>query len=552
MSRCAVRSLLWMLFAGLLAACQPAAPQPTPTPPPAARQLLLARGDLFSSSGECAGCHTGLKDESGADVSIDAHWRATMMANAARDPYYRASVRSEVVRLPELRPVIEKKCATCHLGMAYTTALAVEESTAMLDDGFLSPQHPLFPLAQDGVSCTLCHQVQSDRLGTPASFSGEYVIDKTTPQGQRAIFGRFPVTESTAAIMRGASGFVPKQSEHLSGPNLCASCHTLFTTTVQADGTLAADPFPEQTPYLEWSRSQYAGQTVCQDCHMPTAQGAVRIANTGSQPQEPFFQHNFTGANAFMIGLVQANAEALQATAEDEHFDTLQQRTQQLLQEQTAQLELNAQRSGSSLDVTVKVTSQVGHKFPSGFPSRRAWLHLTVRDAAGAVLFESGQVQPDGSIPANDNDQDPARFEPHYDRITAPDQVQIYEAVMVDSQGAVTTTLLQAAAYQKDNRLLPLGFDPAQAPPEIAVQGQAAQDGNFTGGSDQVVYQVTLADPSAPLTVEVELLYQPLSYRWIEKIRAQDTPESQNFSVYLKNAPAPTFSKVAAAQLQLP
>ena len=50
---------------------------------------------------------------------------------------------------------------------------------------------------------------------------------------------------------------------------------------------------------------------------------------------------------------------------------------------------------------------------------------------------------------------------------------------MVDRAGAVTTGLLRATGFVKDNRLLPRGFDKATAGPDIAVRGDAAADGNF-------------------------------------------------------------------------
>ena len=71
-----------------------------------------------------------------------------------------------------------------------------------------------------------------------------------------------------------------------------------------------------------------------------------------------------------------------------------------------------------------------GHKLPTAYPSRRAWLHVVVRDASGAVVFESGAMNPDGSIQGNDNDADAAKFEPHYDEIRSADQVQIYESII--------------------------------------------------------------------------------------------------------------------------
>ncbi len=147
------------------------------------------------------------------------------------------------------------------------------------------------------------------------------------------------------------------------------------------------------------------------------------------------------------------------------------------LQNRTATVSIDSmQIDGGTLQAAVTVTSQTGHKLPSGYPARRAWLHVTVTDGAGSVIFESGAFNPDGSIAGNDNDADAALFEPHYDLIDSPDQVQIYEAIMQDVAGAPTTTLLSGAGYLKDNRLLPDGFDKATAGPEIAVYGEAAGD----------------------------------------------------------------------------
>ncbi|MGC8781083.1 MAG: hypothetical protein ACP5UQ_09485, partial [Anaerolineae bacterium] len=81
----------------------------------------------------------------------------------------------------------------------------------------------------------------------------------------------------------------------------------------------------------------------------------------------------------------------------------------------------------------------------------------------------SGKPDPDGTIAGNDADADPLKFEPHYDLITAADQVQIYEPIMGDHEGKVTYTLLRAARYLKDNRLLPAGADKAKLPADIAV-----------------------------------------------------------------------------------
>src|SRR6202040_560985 len=133
----------------------------------------------------------------------------------------------------------------------------------------------------------------------------------------------------------------------------------------------------------------------------------------------------------------------------------------------------------SQLSADVFVENLTGHKLPTAFPSRRAWLHLVVRDVNGRTVFESGALNPDGSIRGNDNDADPLRFEPHYREIRTADQVQIYESILRDSTGAVTTGLISTVGYLKDNRLLPHGFDKGTADVDVAVHGDAAQDPAF-------------------------------------------------------------------------
>src|SRR5205085_7251570 len=130
--------------------------------------------------------------------------------------------------------------------------------------------------------------------------------------------------------------------------------------------------------------------------------------------------------------------------------------------------------------------NHTGHNLPTAYPSRRAWLHVVILDRSGQKVFESGALNRDGSIQGNDNDADPARFEPHYREITNPDQVQIYEPILKDAAGRVTTGLLKAVGYLKDNRLLPSGFDKATAHPDILVVGDAAQDDDFTAAKDTV------------------------------------------------------------------
>ena len=100
---------------------------------------------------------------------------------------------------------------------------------------------------------------------------------------------------------------------------------------------------------------------------------------------------------------------------------------------------------------------------------------------------------------------------------------------MADGKGAVTTGLLQALTFVKDNRLLPRGFDKARAEADIAVRGAAAEDDDFRDEGDRVSYVVDVTGGQAPFAVEVELRYQPIAFRWAENLRRYDAREPQRF-----------------------
>ena len=188
--------------------------------------------------------------------------------------------------------------------------------------------------------------------------------------------------------------------------------------------------------------------------------------------------------------------------------------------------------SGGRLQAQITVRNLSGHKLPTAYPSRRAWLHFSVQDRNGSVIFESGGLKTDGSIEGNDNDADPLLYEPHYREITEAGQVQIYESIMKDQQGKVTTGLLAAIGYLKDNRLLPTGFDKWTADKDIAVIGDAAEDPKFVAGEDVVNYSVPIADADEPFHITVELLYQPIGFRWAHNLQGYKANEPRRFLGY--------------------
>jgi hypothetical protein len=257
------------------------------------------------------------------------------------------------------------------------------------------------------------------------------------------------------------------------------------------------------------------------------------ITSVHAEPHDGVMRHTFVGGNAFMLRILKDHAGDLGVIATPEELEASARRSEEFLAQQTASISIdNARINGGRLTFDVRVVNKAGHKLPTGYPARRVWLHVTVRDGQGRPVFESGALKRDGSITGNDNDDAADKFEPHHDRITDSGQVQIYESIMGDSKGRVTTGLVYGSHYLKDNRLLPRGFDKNSADPQIAVVGGARRDSGFAGGEDLVIYDVAV--PAGPYSVTAELLYESIGYRWAENLRAYRAREAQRFTGYFQ------------------
>jgi hypothetical protein len=485
---------------------------------------------MFVTSHECQACHNGLTTRGGEDVSIGVAWRASMMANSSRDPYWQAGVRREMIDHPNAAQAIEDECALCHMPMSSTNARIANrhgEIFAHLPIGTSTNEDDR--LAADGVSCSVCHQIGVERLGTRQSFNGGFVLAPPAAGGERRVFGPFDVDLGRQTIMRSATGMTPAQGQHLRESEVCATCHTLFTQALGINGEVLAE-LPEQVPFLEWQHSAFRQEHSCQSCHMPEIAHPTRITSVLGEEREGARRHTFLGGNFFMLRMLNRYRGELGVEALPQELEAAAAATIVQLGQRTASVTISRGEGGTGhLAIEVTVRNLTGHKLPTAYPSRRAWLHVTVRDRDGQVLFESGAIEPTGAIRGNDHDADETRFEPHYTEIRAGDQVQVYESVMRDVNGNVTTGLLRGTAYVKDNRLLPRGFDKATAVSDIAVRGEAREDSDFTAESDRVRYLVSTGARTGPFDVVAELRYQPISYRWAQNLRAYDATETRRF-----------------------
>jgi hypothetical protein len=510
-------------------------------------------GLRFKTAAACMACHNGLTTSGGEDISIGSDWRGSIMANSSRDPYWQAAVRRETLDHPRAAAEIEDECAVCHMPMSRAQARAggrLGQVFAHLPAGV--KDEPEDRLAHDGVSCTMCHQISSRNLGTPESFTGGFVLDATGPALSPPVFGPFQIDKGRARIMQSASGFQPSEGSHIRQSEICATCHTLYTNALGANGEVVGR-LPEQMPYLEWRHSGMpAEKQSCQSCHMPVVREETAIASVLGTPRQGMARHMFRGGNFFMLRMLNRYRAELGVAALPQELESTTRWTLQQLQSETATVSVDRTAlAGGRIEADVTVRNLTGHKLPTGYPSRRVWLDVIVRDGNKRPIFESGAVAATGLIEGNDNDADAMRFEPHYTEIRQPDQVQIYESIMADTGGAVTTGLLKGVGYVKDNRLLPRGFDKGTAPSDIAVDGRAAADADFAGGVDCLRYSVDPGSAPGPFTIEVALRFQPIAYRWAQNLKGYAAAEPRRFVSYYESMAAASSEVLARATVTI-
>jgi len=467
-------------------------------------------------------------------------------------------------------------CTSCHrmeLGPDAQAALANPENACVAErQNFLNPDNTGFAKTFTG----------SFAVGAPDRIIGPFQDPKVKP-------------------MQNAIGNTPEYHASITSSEVCGTCHTVHLPVLDK-GKVIGHTY-EQTTYPEWAFSAFrTGNTPdgslpygpgsdaqsCQDCHMPSrdANGVpyrskiASIQEYSTFPQadhnlgpedidlpirDGFAMHTLVGLNVFLVKMAQQFPDILGIRTSDpmlgsKGVDPLVRTEQAMLDlasNETAELSVSdVRKSEDTLSATVHVVNKAGHKFPSGVGFRRAFVEFKVLDQLGDTLWASGRTNSAGALidPAGKPldgeywweddcsariDPDARAHQPHFQRITAQDQVQIYQELVAappedetpvcgldaEPKGALTTSFLSICASVKDNRLLPKGFLPLDERKAIAIAFGAKEDlaievtpraidndpDYVQGGGDSLVYEIPLADlprGRTPAAVQASLYYQ--------------------------------------------
>lgn len=562
------------------------------------RSTTADKADLFLTSDQCQGCHDATVSndstpnmliddpETGnpVNVSMYSEWRASPMGLAGRDPIFFSQLQSETNRLPKLTACVENTCLHCHGVMGQRQfAMDTQKADAPCKNLFAVAPPPQVPfgdpfrldmvtryqtaddqrgygnLARDGISCLVCHRIDTTALGKDSSFTGNWVAGPSDK-----IFG--PFDNVAVDPMKNAIGNTPTPGNQIKNSDLCSTCHNILLPVLDNDGKPHPVKVPgggtvtstyEQTTHLEWTNSVFArGATFrsCQDCHMPghyksLSLAGTQIANIESDafaptthrlpddaitltPRENYLRHSLHGLNVFLNEMFQQfpmllglrQIDYMGASTTQPALITGAESMLRMARHESADIAIRGiHRAGDELVVNVLVTNKTGHYLPSGVGFRRLFIEFDAEDANGGLIWASGRTDSlgflldgvsDRRLPT-ENGVAQRDYQPHYQDITKGNQVQIYQELIKDSAGYLTTSFLRRVHPVKDNRLRPRGFDPKvflnSSSPYIRllgeVEGEAAHDPYYTDptrtGADEVRYDIHLSPADIARIVRV-------------------------------------------------
>ena len=312
------------------------------------------------------------------------------------------------------------------------------------------------PISREGITCIACHRVNrayGKESGRVKLVEGDLFDPVYGPTGNKELRRVIESEEYQVNPERGKTGRAihadARKFFTLVTPGFCATCHDVNLL----------NGFRLEEAFSEYKTSPAAEQGItCQDCHMGTEPGrpsgyaeapAARIGDVETKPRKRT-NHMFPGPDHSVIhpGIFPHNPEAAKlATIEewltfdyeagwgtdafedvvpagaafpdrwdsvDDRYDAREILDEQfvLLDEYMTQRKLVLQRGftlgevvteradeqGIRFKVQVK-NGTIGHGVPTGFDAERlVYLQVTVTDREGTVVFQSGDLDPNGDL----------------------------------------------------------------------------------------------------------------------------------------------------------
>jgi hypothetical protein len=423
-------------------------------------------GIEFVKVQQCKMCHGGT-DNGTADPMLS--WQGGMMAQAARDPVYRASL-----------------------------TIANQD----IDD--------------------VCH-----RLIDPLSDEAKKLI-KDVPPG----YGNAMMVADPANKVRGpygdGKGAMPhlthKSDYHASG-NLCATCHNI-SNPLHASDVKAQPPHAfghiERT-YSEWALFAKQGtEGSCQSCHYPKVEGGGQASRFGSLKRDHFVMHGAVGGATW----VQDATLALWGGRDVDRraLELGKQRTMDLLKT-AAELSFESAEPGKAV---LRITNLTGHKLPSGYPEgRRMWVNVKFLDSSGKLLRELGKYGLKDDIVFGKPVSAPTLLDPEQARVyECVPAISEAQAKKYGKKPGKSFHFVLNDIIAKDNRIPPKGFTNAAFAEHLSAPvGAVYADGQHWD-------DVELEPPAGCSRIVANLMYQSVSWEYLKFLAEENRTDDWGKRLY--------------------
>ncbi len=338
--------LLWVAVAACSSELSQPEAQPDTGPSPIHDPLSMPAEptldpESFASVETCVECHPGHV----------AEWNQSAHSLATKDPVWRTLV---AVRQDHLSSMEDQFCTQCHSAIGTRGGVFVPGFS--FDD--------VSGVSLEGVTCVACHQV----VGMERNYNAGHVLDPTAP-----MVGGITDPKSSSAHESVGDGLIQSSA-------FCGGCHDVIENS----------GLNLERGYMEWMQSPDGDtDTTCQSCHMPSREGEAAVGG----PIRTIHDHRWRGVGLVVRSLFITDETILAELDQDidEFLKT------------SAEISLDLPQSvyaGNQLDILVHIANKIsGHKLPTGTTFiRQFWLALSVKDANGTVIYETGHLDDNGDL----------------------------------------------------------------------------------------------------------------------------------------------------------
>lgn len=339
-------ALLLPLLLALSGGCGEDSSSPEPDGPP------FKLSD-FAAPQTCATCHP----------NHYAEWAGSMHAYSFEDPLF---FTFNFAEQESTNGELGQWCNSCHSPVGPLTGTTSD---------FFDPES-MPDVVKAGIHCDVCHTITES---TPEA-TEERVQLAISPGDTK--YGQLPAYDLGPGVHKSEQRLFYENS------NYCRPCHNVVINGLDVEVT-----------YDEWEGSIYAsrGDSHCQDCHMPEYSGQAAV---GGPERERLHRHWFTGVDVALTDF-------------PDHEANLQ-RVDELLKNAVTFL-IDAPATVAAGDTALIVASvdndKTGHAIPSGTSfARQMWIEISVADAAGDTLYQTGHLDANGDLRDATTDPDLVLF----------------------------------------------------------------------------------------------------------------------------------------------